>query len=287
MLYQKEGIDKIAVAINPWFLNSEYYYSHDPRPKYISTKVKGYNYPVVFIQNEILSMNDNIADQVIFLLLPFLNPSLCLFKQQGENEIELIKRLSPILFSVTEMELFFDFKSNELIIINPEGFIQCHDKEDPDSITYYSKDYRNTPSGKYRKSIVDIYDRRDYLTKVNQVSYREIFSDPNFMRLEFRFVSSNFHYLNLANLEGTYEDIARRHMDHMAMFYNRYVYGNVNISENWDEHPVFHKLMIASFDGIRKTRGTLLVKKNRIGSCFCETNKAIEAKLLRAKMNKH
>ena len=287
MFYQNEGIDKVAVAINPWFLNNAYYYGHEMRPKYISTKVKGYNYPVVFIQTEALSMDDNIADQVIFLLLPFLNPLLCLFMKNNENEIELIKRLSPYLFSVTEMELFFDFKPEEISIVNPEGFIQCHDEESPDSITYYSTDFKNGNSGHYRKSIVDIYNRRDYLMKVNQMSYQKIFSNPYFMRLEFRFVASNFHYLNIANLEGTYEDIARRHMDHMAMFYNRYVYGNANISGEWDEHPLFHELMVTSFSGIRKTHGTSLLKKNRTGSCFCETNKTREAKLLRTRMNIH
>jgi hypothetical protein len=284
-MFSNEGIDKIAVAINPWFLNTKYYYSREMRPKYISTKVKGYNYPVVFIQNETLSMDDNIADQVIFILLPFLNPLLVLFKQKEENEIELIKRLSPILFSVTEMELFFDFKPDELSIINPEGFIQYHDEEDQDSTTYYSRDYRKGSSGKYRKSIVDIYNRREYLMKVNKISHQRIFSNPYFIRLEFRFVSSNFNYLNLANLEGNYEDVARRHMDHMAMFYNRYVNGNVNICANHEEHPLFNELFVRAYNGIRKTWSTPLIKKNNIGSCFSAKNKTIEARLLRAKMS--
>jgi hypothetical protein len=285
MNYLCEGIDKIAVAINPFFLNTGYFFSRQPRPKYISTELKGYNYPTVFIQCEALVQEANIADQIMFLLLPFLNPLIILAKPEDEDEILFIKRLSPILFSVTEMELFFDMRPDEITIVKPDMFIQCRDEERPEVVTYYTTDYGNGLDSKYRKSIADIYNRREYLIKKNQTSYEEIFTNPYFMRLEFRFVSSNFKYLNIDNLNGNYADIAEQHMDHMTMFYNRYLRDNVAINVSTYDHPNFCELLKRSDNGFTKTWCTSLKPKNITGACFSKVNKGIEVKALCEKIH--
>lgn len=289
-MIETEAIDKVAITINPMFLNTDYYFHHTSLPRYVSTTIKGYDYLTVLIQYEALQMSSDIQEQVLQILMPFINPYVLLLKYPSETILKFIKRVSPILFSVTELECYFDLLPCEILVVNPDAFIQCYSPDSPNVITYYSPDYRNgKTSKKHRRSIVDIYNRHERLMKVNQQSHESILSNPYFMRLEFHFASTNFNYLNLSNLEGNYNDIVSRHMDYLAMFYTRYLLGNIDIKLIDNEHPILSELISKCGTGRERVRNGKLIRKNETGACFSKTNRSMEARLMSEKaimMNK-
>jgi hypothetical protein len=285
-MFCTENIDKIAVTLNSLFLNYSYYNKPYLFPKYVTKTTKGHAYPTIFIEYEAFSNIGPIHYQVLNYIIPFITPSIILLAFPNEDIIHLLLRLSPYLFSVTEIEIFFNFKPTELVITKPENFIQFHDEDTPEIETLYSPDGRNgKTTKKCRKSIISYYDRRDYLLKKNQTSHEEIFKNPYFKRLEFRFVANNFAYLNFDNLQGTYQKVIRRHMEYLAAYYNRYVRDNVNVNISNKRHPLFMELLEESKNGRQRIRNGKLKSKTRNGKCFTTIKNDVKTRLMLETIN--
>jgi len=78
-------------------------------------------------------------------------------------------------------------------------------------------------------------------------------------RTEFRLYSGNTDWLNWDNLKGTYLQIFNRHKNYLAVIYNDYIYGCLNISKSADNS--FTKVMkTAKANGNYRYRGKELKK---------------------------
>jgi hypothetical protein len=142
--------------------------------------------------------------------------------------------LDFFISKVRQIELAFDFKSDDITIIDPSLLNQYE-------TTFYSSDFRRRDGRQTRYSLIDLYYRNDYLLKTNKISHDVIKSNPFSWRIEFLIAANNnSNRLTLDNLSGSYHDVINRYIPYLAIIYHNYFYNKVKVDTN--NHPYFEKI---------------------------------------------
>jgi hypothetical protein len=282
-MVSNEGIDKVAVYLNPCFIDKESYTKFfDPR-----NYVTAFHYKqiyILYIEAEALDPYRSYTDQIVDYVLLFLDRNLLAtyFCNNLLLASQWIKQYNQFLFSICEMEFYFDFKPEEVEIFEDNSFIKIKSNKNDDNevITYYSNDYKNVKSGnkmKKRKSTLIIYDRKACLKKRKRIKHEIIDNMTHSKRLEIRYTSNNFSYLNFNNLNGTYDDIFNRYLQYLSIAFCKYVQSNVCFLINYEDYPHFYQLCDMSFkESPKRIKKTTLAKKQNVTKSFLQGNELVK-----------
>jgi hypothetical protein len=233
-MFAPENIDKIKILLNPIFINPDNKKQHiDPYNRL--TLHKAGAFLALSIHEEYFKpypdMLMNIADAIYDLYTQGIVEILFL---QSDNAM-LIRwfifcKLKVLVLNVTELEFYFNMRRENIIVLEKAvvyGYLKKIVGKRTGAITYYTNDNRD-----YRDSIGIIYDKAAKLKKDNRTSYKKIDANPFQIRLEFRLRNDNCAWLNLNNLQGTYENIIKRFRPLLAIKYKKFFLGHIQVLGN-------------------------------------------------------
>ncbi|GAB1483423.1 hypothetical protein MASR2M78_22390 [Treponema sp.] len=272
-MFLKEGIDKITIAINPMFISPDINRRKyiDPK-KWLTIHRKGWLW-VLDIHCERLNPFVDFHFQIAEIIYELIERKVLQFPNNQFTRLFVHNCLDWFVYYVRELEFYFDFKDEDVFINEDENDLNVPEDEKKFidvGGTKYSKDFR--PG--VRDSVISIYDRHNRQKKVNQLSYKEIESNPYRRRIEFRLKVCNCDYLHLDNLKGTYGEIISRYAPYLAGLFNRYASYSVWVND--EEHEWFQRINALSKKGVQRTRTTL--KKSDKGYKKRGSDKELDAK---------
>jgi hypothetical protein len=249
-----EGIDRIKFTLNPFlniFINRSKKHV-DPKNHltiYHSSYYGTWSFVTIQTQriNPFIDIRFSLAESVYELI----QKRVILFDITIPKFL-IYLTLEFFVYEVKEIEFYFDFKENHIKGLDPVRF---KDKWG----TLYSPDARYPKGRPVRKSIIDFYDRRARLIKVNQLPHAVINSNPYCMRLEFRLTKQNAAYRTLDNLYGNYETVIARYTPYLAVLFSRFCSGNILIDSK--DHPHFNAIKDRAAENTQRYRGKELAKR--------------------------
>jgi hypothetical protein len=163
----------------------------------------------------------------------------------------ILMNIEYFVYNVKEIEFYFDFRQENVQILNPESLRKIHN-------TFYSGDYRNYPKRPTRKSFLETYNHADRLKQQRRISWKKIEKNPYKQRIEFNLTKYNNRNLTLNDLSGNYHDVITRYSSYLSILYYRYFYGKVVVNDV--EHPYFNRIYQMAKKGLTRYRGNELEK---------------------------
>ncbi|GAB1482882.1 hypothetical protein MASR2M78_16980 [Treponema sp.] len=201
-----EGIDKIKIVLNPLFINPNKRNIKHIDPHNRLTLHRAGWFTALAIHAEYFNMVIDYKMNIALAIYDLIKNEIISFPDNMYTLSFIYKNLDWFVLFVQELEFFFDFRPED-IVIDEDELNPNIDGEGKQLIkyrsTFYSNDYR---SGK-RHSILKIYDRETKLKQDRSMKSQDISSHPYKSRLEFRLCRNNCEYLNIDDLEGTYVEI--------------------------------------------------------------------------------
>jgi len=239
------GIDKISVALNPFYLadnipfNKKGLYSLDSY-NYVILKKHGNYFIELQINQEGFEPNLDYKCQIISYLLVLLRKGLFKIENNAVNRCMLIMNYNLILLSTIGLEFYIDCKYKDIQVQeeltkksmneakDAEGLF-CFENTKNQTKTFYS---HNFDGKKKIASSICIYDKRSKDLHDNHFSKDSIMKHKYPLRIEFRIYSSNSDWLNMDNLKGSSRIIFNRYLEYLAYLYNKFLLYTVEFKTN-------------------------------------------------------
>jgi hypothetical protein len=234
-----EGIDKIKLVLNPFYVNLESYRKNLNAQNSL-TLHKGGPFRMLSIHAEYINPKVDIHLTIAKAVFSLINNDILdlSFLKDGDRRKALYfiyTHLDYFVILVSEIEFYFNIKSENMRIKDEAviyGYlIPVSGIKNPGAVSYYTRDYRKKG---IKHSYGIIYDRYAKLKKDNQTA-REVLSKMTYKkRLEIKLFNTKSDWMDIRNLKGSYTQIMNRYFDYLSIIYKEYFYGyvNVNSSEN-------------------------------------------------------
>ncbi|GHV44375.1 hypothetical protein AGMMS49546_28240 [Spirochaetia bacterium] len=248
-----EGIDKITVTLNPsisFFIRTEKPYTdykHDIR---LDQVFYFGNWPFLTIQGQKIDPTIDIRFSIAKAIYELIEQKILVFPMPLTFELIYMK-LNYFVYNIKEVELYFDFRPNNIRVLYPELLNQIE-------TSLYSNDFRSYPNRPKRKSFLEIYDHAENLKRQRHIAWKRIDENPYKLRIEFNLTKYNSRNLTLDDLSGNYNEVISRYTSYLAVLYSRYFYGNVIVNDI--EHSHFNKIYHLAANGKKRYTGNELQK---------------------------
>lgn len=239
------GIDKIAVLLNPLFINRDFTEKHLD-PLNVLTLSNAGVYKVLTINQEFFDTKKNYQEQIKLALIFLLSKGCFNFCDSFLSRYFVINCPEYLILGVTAVEFYFDWREDDIEVddamtsrtidgAKDEGCMYRYCRNGEATDTYYSPNQK-----RHGKSSVCVYNKRKKDYHDRRIKFDRIKKHPYGTRLEFKIYKGNTNWLHWDNLRGTYLQILNRHLPLLAMYYNRYVRDCVDIKT--DRNRMFRKI---------------------------------------------
>jgi hypothetical protein len=248
-----EGIDKITVTLNPsasYFIETEKPYTD--KTHYIRLDQVFYygTWPFLTIQCQKIDPTMDIRFSIAKAIHELIEKKILVFPMDLPLGF-IDMNLHYFVSNIKEIEFYFDFRSSNIQILQPELLNR-------DNTSFYSKDYRSYPNRSTRKSFLEIYDHAESLKADRHIPWKNIDENLYKLRIEFNLTKYNNRNMTLDDLSGNYDKVISRYTPYLAVLYSRYFYGNVIVTDF--EHPHFNKMYQLASKGLKRYTGNELEK---------------------------
>jgi hypothetical protein len=244
------GIDKIKLAINPIFLNSDIKFDKfNPKnrtmEKFLDSKnqlilMRNGTYISLYISAEFINPFIDIHFSIARAIFELVKQDVIVLPFQNfDNNITLAFiyfYLHAFILYVQELELFFNFKKYHIIINDDLIGLHRYYKDGGPTETYYTDD--NHKGKKNSKGIIYDWGAKQKHERKPQNE------NPYATRLEFKLYRNNTEWLHLDNLKGSYFDIIKRYTPLLATIYTNYFAKNITLSGR--EYGQFNRIVKAA-----------------------------------------
>jgi len=266
LLRPQNGIDRVTLKLHSemfcfpfekFIKKKEHYYFMYLRPDNSLIIKKNYNEYFLEINQEYFDTKKNYLAQIIFVLN-------LLVKNGFTNDKSLITRenlCNYIFRNITNLEFYFDFKKEYVQVqkyvmkqetAKVENAFFRYSTTQTTTNTYYSAKMKG-------KSHICIYDKEEK-DKYDKISREAIQAHPYKTRIEFRLNVNNCNYMNIFNLEGTYNEIFDKYIEYLAVKYNSFIKDKViiNIDGDGKFYKIIEKAKIVNQNRFRNNDGKLI-----------------------------
>jgi hypothetical protein len=248
-----EGIDKITVTLNPstsYFIRTEKPFTDYKHHIRLDQVFYYGNWSFLTIQGQMIDPTIDIRFSIAKAIYELIEKKILVFPMDLALGF-IYAKLPYFVYNIKEIELYFDFKPNNIQILNPELLNQIE-------TSFYSNDFRSYPNRPKRKSFLEIYDHAENLKRQRHVAWKKIEENPYKLRIEFNLTKYNSRNITLGDLSGSYDEVITRYTPYLAVLYFREFYGNVIVNDV--EHPHFNKIYQLAAKGQKRYTGNELEK---------------------------
>jgi hypothetical protein len=232
-MYYTEGLDKIAVLLNPLFFDKRNINKHKESYNKLTLHPAG-QFTVLSIHQEWFNPFFDYQVQIALALYALIKETVITFPDTLFTPVFVYKNPSLFILNIVACEFFFDFKQ-ENIEIDPgmvsksideasdQGTLyQYYDKKNNEPTdTYYSPDFTS-----HKKSQFICYNKlKKSIRDNNKAPVKELKTNQNEIRCEYKIYSCNSDWLHWDNFKGDYKAIFNRYKEYLAVIYNKYVAG--------------------------------------------------------------
>jgi hypothetical protein len=264
------GIDKVRFVLNPIIVDStqKNRYPYFDQKKEITIHTFG-AFVYVEVHAEYFNPMLNYKQQIANVVIQLAEQGIITWGIDYLEKAFIYEYLDYFVFYIAELEFFFDFMPQDIVIDENENDPDVSDDEKvfkhPYKTTYYTKGTKD--------NIGIIYDRHEKLKHTNQTTHKKIEDNPYSIRLEFRLSRNNCRYLSLENIDGTYDEIFNKYLLYISGLYSRYFDDGVYIQAK--KYFYFNKIYQECKKRKRVTRDNL-----SLGTLSVEDKKRKEKTLL-------
>jgi hypothetical protein len=252
-----EGIDKIKVSLNPFFINYANKKHHiDPQNRLTLHKAGCFTLLAIHAEfcNPLIDYRMNIA----LAIYELIKAEVIAFPDEGPLTLGFVyHNLDWFICGVQELEFYFNIRPSNITVdegaVENGDLVKYHNTLD----TLYTPDHNEKGKNK-RKSIGIIYDKEAKDLKDNHIKHETLEQHPYKMRLEFRLNSMNCNYLSLNNLRGNYKEIIKRYCGYLGIQYGLYFRDCVKITGR--DNKQLKRIEAKSKDAGQRYRGKELEK---------------------------
>jgi hypothetical protein len=224
----QSGIDTITIWVHPVIINCpdqfhEQGNNNQPinlrfkREKALKTNSPIRTNYLVDIQAEAIDPNNDIRDQVLSILINLTHVGTLYCPQSGRHISDLKSFFYSNfdrLFALDRLDFYFDLMNDDMRLVGEAN-----------------PDYPNTRYSSGNPSVLKAYFRTERLRQKQHISYEDIENMDYKARIEFSLRRANCDFLNICNLEGSYEYVFLRYLPFLARKWHDYRYQIVEVEE--------------------------------------------------------
>lgn len=257
-----EGIDRIKLTLNPFFINADARIRHiDP---YNLLRLDKYGIHYTFqIQAEYFNPLLDYQIQIAFALNELVKKGILMIPDTWITPYFIYKYIHFFVINITALEFYSDFRAKNLVInefmssadyevAKEENILYQYSKDGMPTDTYYSSD-----GNKQKTSSMIIYNKNEKDLKDNHIKKQDILNNPNGIRFEWKLCLNNTSWLHWDNLKGNYKAIFNRYKECLAVVFNNNISGCITVhgKENKNFNKV--KVLAVKTGKVRYTGGKL------------------------------
>ncbi|GHV41255.1 hypothetical protein AGMMS49546_16770 [Spirochaetia bacterium] len=239
-----EGVDKIKLLLNPLFINAKIKKWHiDP---YNRLRIdRAGSFMTLQIQDEYFIPEFDYQMQIAIAIYELIKKGVINFPDTIFTPWFIYKNHELFILNPIGLELYSDFRydnleikdmmsSTSLSIAKEENILFQYTKDGIPTNTHYTNDFGS------RTASAIIYDKNEKNMLDNHIDKMAIKNYPNGKRFEWKIYSNNSDWLHWDNLAGNYKTIFNRYKEYLAVIYNNYIAGCIEI--HGKENKNFHKV---------------------------------------------